>query len=95
MSSATFNQRIFTPIPPEKGSFPLDHNGICKKSMIKYMNCLKSNNFNNTECRKEAKDYLSCRMDHELMAKESWSNLGMKEYDDDNNKEEQTVKTSS
>ncbi len=31
--------------------------------MKKYMTCLQKNNMQNTECRKEAKEYLNCRMD--------------------------------
>ena len=76
MSSNTFSQKVFTPIPPEKGSFPLDHEGICKRLMIKYMRCLIENNNENTMCRDIIKEYLSCRMDNELMAREEWSNLG-------------------
>lgn len=76
MSSMTFGQKIFTPTPPDKGSFPLDHDGICKKLMVRYMSCLRKNNNSNTICRDEAKEYLQCRMDNNLMAKEEWSKLG-------------------
>lgn len=89
MSSFTFGSRIFTPTPPEKGSFPLDHEGQCKKSMLHYMLCLKSNKNNNSECRKEAKDYLQCRMDNQLMAKEDFSKLG---FEDLEPKEEKSTK---
>lgn len=76
MSSYTFNQKVFKPIPPEKGSFPLDHEGLCKTSMIKYMKCLYNNDNNNSFCREEAREYLGCRMDNNLMLKEEWSKLG-------------------
>lgn len=76
MSSYIFSQKVFTPIPPEKGSFPLDHEGVCKRLMIKYMRCLIENNNENTMCRDIIKEYLSCRMDNELMAREEWSSLG-------------------
>nr|XP_034189079.1 cytochrome c oxidase assembly protein COX19 [Osmia lignaria] len=76
MSSYTFNQKAFTPIPPEKGSFPLDHEGSCKELMIKYMRCLFQNKNENTMCRSVAKEYLACRMDNELMVREDWSALG-------------------
>ncbi|XP_063535944.1 cytochrome c oxidase assembly protein COX19 [Cydia strobilella] len=80
MSTAmTFGQKQFIPTPPDKGSFPLDHEGACKKTMVKYMKCLYNNNSNNTLCRDEAKDYLACRMDNGLMAKEDWSKLGFKD----------------
>ncbi|XP_017772870.1 PREDICTED: cytochrome c oxidase assembly protein COX19 [Nicrophorus vespilloides] len=70
------SQKSFTPTPPEKGSFPLDHEGLCKKLMVKYMQCLRKNDNNNSECRKESQDYLGCRMDNNLMAKEEWNKLG-------------------
>lgn len=76
MSSMTFGQKTFTPIPPEKGSFPLDHEGQCRKEMVKYMICLKTSKNNNSACREEAMAYLDCRMNNHLMAKEEWSKLG-------------------
>lgn len=76
MSSMTFGQKVFTPTPPDKGSFPLDHDGICKKVMVNYMKCLYKNNNDNSACREEAKEYLGCRMDNNLMSKEEWSRLG-------------------
>ncbi|XP_026735121.1 cytochrome c oxidase assembly protein COX19 [Trichoplusia ni] len=80
MSTAmTFGQKTFIPTPPDKGSFPLDHDGLCKKSMTKYMKCLFNNDNNNSMCREESKEYLACRMDNNLMAKEDWSKLGYKD----------------
>lgn len=76
MSSMTFGQKAFKPTPPDKGSFPLDHEGICKKLMIKYMSCLQLNDNNNRACRKESQEYLACRMENNLMAQEEWSKLG-------------------
>ncbi|XP_076624204.1 cytochrome c oxidase assembly protein COX19 [Colletes latitarsis] len=76
MTSYTFSKKTFTPIPPEKGSFPLDHDGVCKLPMIKYMKCLYENRNENTMCRSAAKDYLACRMDNQLMAQEEWTNMG-------------------
>ncbi|XP_014367207.2 cytochrome c oxidase assembly protein COX19 [Papilio machaon] len=79
MSTAmTFGQKPFIPTPPDKGSFPLDHDGVCKKSMTRFMKCLFNNNNNNSLCRDEAKEYLACRMENNLMAKEDWSKLGFK-----------------
>jgi cytochrome c oxidase assembly protein subunit 19 len=75
----TFGQKSFTPTPPEKGSFPLDHEGHCKRVMLKYMICLRESNNNSSKCRQEAKDYLACRMDNNLMAREDWSKLGFTE----------------
>ncbi|KAF5288049.1 hypothetical protein FQR65_LT12099 [Abscondita terminalis] len=76
MSSYTFGQKVFQPVPPDKGSFPLDHEGLCRKSMIKYMKCLHFNNNDNSQCREAAREYLGCRMDNNLMTKEEWSKLG-------------------
>lgn len=76
MSSVTFGKKTFTPVAPEKGSFPLDHEGLCKKVMLKYMLCLTANNNDSSVCRQQAKDYLECRMENSLMAREEWSKLG-------------------
>lgn len=76
MSAYTFGQKVFTPSPPDKGSFPLDHEGLCKKFMIKYMVCLHKNDNDNSMCREEAQYYLGCRMENNLMTKEDWSKLG-------------------
>lgn len=72
----TFGQKTFTPTPPDKGSFPLDHEGECKTSMLKYMLCLHDKSNDNSKCREEAKNYLGCRMDHQLMLREDWDKLG-------------------
>ncbi|CAK1551173.1 unnamed protein product [Leptosia nina] len=83
MSTAmTFGQKQFIPTPPDKGSFPLDHEGVCKNSMKRYLSCLFENNSNNSMCRMEAKEYLACRMEHNLMAKEKWPKLGFPEKED-------------
>jgi len=68
------------PSPPERGSFPLDHDAECKHLISSYLRCLRRQNppgRNNEECRVLAKDYLNCRMDKGLMAKDEWSNLGL------------------
>merc|ERR1711935_691291 len=61
---------------PDKGSFPLDHDGDCKDAMTAFMTCMKVNGHDNTLCRAQSKLYLACRMKHQLMAEESWANLG-------------------
>lgn len=77
MSQAVFSgSKVFRPKPPDKGSFPLDHEGECKVDMETYMKCLSENKYDNSKCRLEAKDYLDCRMQKELMAKEPWTKLG-------------------
>ena len=80
-------QKTFRPSAPDKGSFPLDHDGECKKSMLQYMVCIQKNNQENTLCRQESKNYLKCRMEHNLMTKDDWKKLG---YSDD-----ETVSTSN
>lgn len=79
MASLTFGQKKFTPTAPEKGSFPLDHEGLCKRVMLKYMACLRENSDDNSLCRVESQNYLKCRMDNNLMAQENWSKLGFKD----------------
>lgn len=76
MSAWNLGQKRFIPTPPDKGSFPLDHEGVCKQLMIEYMKCLRKSENNNSACREEAQKYLGCRMDNNLMAKEEWSKLG-------------------
>ena len=61
MSSQVFGSKKFNATPPDKGSFPLDHDGECKKFYLEYMICLNSNRHQNTECRTESKNYLGCR----------------------------------
>ncbi|KAI0508494.1 hypothetical protein F5B22DRAFT_620734 [Xylaria bambusicola] len=52
------------PVPPERGSFPLDHDGECKHVMKQYLSCIKKvKGLNDDECRNIAKSYLACRMD--------------------------------
>ncbi|KAF4516934.1 hypothetical protein B566_EDAN008023 [Ephemera danica] len=53
MSTMTFGQKKFTATPPEKGSFPLDHDGECKREMLLYMACLRKGKNENTQCREE------------------------------------------
>lgn len=40
------------------------------------MLCLRENKNENIHCREESRDYLACRMEKGLMAKEDWSKLG-------------------
>ncbi|KAI8063217.1 hypothetical protein BC940DRAFT_307840 [Gongronella butleri] len=62
--------------PPDRGSFPLDHEGECKEYMKVYMQCLRENKNNNGACRELSKAYLQCRMDKGLMDKDDMRNLG-------------------
>ena len=77
------SQKVFKPTAPHKGSFPLDHDGDCKKYMTKYMTCLRKNELSSYNCASESKDYLQCRMENGLMEKEEFSRLGFKKEDVD------------
>ncbi|XP_075383748.1 cytochrome c oxidase assembly protein COX19 isoform X2 [Tenrec ecaudatus] len=64
MSTAmNFGTKSFQPRPPDKGSFPLDHLGECKRFQEKFMKCLRDSHFESARCRSESKDYLECRME--------------------------------
>ncbi|KZP32262.1 hypothetical protein FIBSPDRAFT_1036905 [Athelia psychrophila] len=67
----------FSPAPPDRGSFPLDHYGECKDQMMQYMTCLRQNGSTSTPCRVLSKEYLNCRMNHGLMERDEWKNLGL------------------
>jgi hypothetical protein len=67
--------------PPDKGSFPIDHFNDCTGIHDKYLRCLKRNKNDNMSCRYIAKEYLQCRMDHNLMAKEEMKTLGFNDDD--------------
>ncbi|KAK9465306.1 hypothetical protein V1512DRAFT_266416 [Lipomyces arxii] len=75
------NAAVFRPTPPDRGSFPLDHDGECKTSMQVYLQCLKSSQAGSSrvplQCRVLAKEYLDCRMQNGLMRKDDWVNLGL------------------
>ncbi|XP_071384386.1 cytochrome c oxidase assembly protein COX19 [Centroberyx affinis] len=80
MSTAmNFGSKTFKPRAPDKGAFPLDHFGECKAFKEKFMRCLRDNRFDNAKCRLQSKDYLQCRMDNQLMAKEPLEKLGFKD----------------
>lgn len=57
----------------------MDHENACKVPMLKYMKCLQLNRDDSSVCREEAKKYLECRMDNNLMAKEEWKSLGFRQ----------------
>ncbi|KAH7322142.1 hypothetical protein B0J17DRAFT_251672 [Rhizoctonia solani] len=67
----------FTATPPDRGSFPLDHEGECKSFMTSYLQCLSKNKNDSTPCRHLNKEYLECRMKRGLMERDSWTNLGL------------------
>jgi len=92
----TFSQKTFKAKAPEKGSFPLDHDGECKGFMLKFMRCLRENDNDSGKCRQESMEYLGCRMDHGLMKREPWANLGYADIapKEDSSDEKSSVETS-
>ncbi|OAX44850.1 hypothetical protein K503DRAFT_8616 [Rhizopogon vinicolor AM-OR11-026] len=67
----------FKTSPPDRGSFPLDHDGECKEQMMQYVDCLRKNSSTSTSCRVMSKQYLECRMTKGLMEHDEWKNLGL------------------
>lgn len=72
--------------PPLKGSFPLDRKGECKELKEIFLQCLKVNKQDNSKCRIESKNYLTCRMDRDLMEKEPLEKIGYRDLSDNKNK---------
>jgi cytochrome c oxidase assembly protein subunit 19 len=64
-------------LPPEKGVFPLDHDGECKDKMKIFLSCLKRTKGDHFPCKSDSKVYLQCRMDVGLMNKEDLNTLGL------------------
>jgi cytochrome c oxidase assembly protein subunit 19 len=62
--------------PPQRGIFPLDHYAECGAPMTAYLECLQDQNDEHHKCRDFSKEYLQCRMDRQLMAKEDLNALG-------------------
>ncbi|RMY39230.1 hypothetical protein D0864_16364 [Hortaea werneckii] len=64
MGSPGGRQVVSKPSPPERGSFPLDHDAECQPIMKQYLRCLRSHRgVNDDECRTLSQSYLKCRMD--------------------------------
>ncbi|NWS98161.1 COX19 protein, partial [Mionectes macconnelli] len=89
MSTAmNFSTKSFTPRPPDKGAFPLDHFGECSTFKERFMECLRHSGYESAACRQRAMAYLECRMDRrvrpatparQLMANEPLEKLGFKD----------------
>jgi cytochrome c oxidase assembly protein subunit 19 len=62
--------------PPQRGIFPLDHLAECREAMVRYVDCLADNKDMHHKCRDFSKEYLKCRMDHQLMSEEPLEQLG-------------------
>ncbi|KAK6455430.1 uncharacterized protein RJT20DRAFT_128662 [Scheffersomyces xylosifermentans] len=90
------NFRGWTPTPPERGSFPLDHDGECTEYMNRYLQCMRfTENKNAPNCRILAKQYLSCRMDNQLMEQSTWDSLGLVNLPGDNETNHDHLRDSS
>ncbi|XP_032559981.1 cytochrome c oxidase assembly protein COX19 isoform X2 [Chiroxiphia lanceolata] len=67
MSTAmNFSAKSFTPRPPDKGAFPLDHFGECSAFKEQFMECLRHSGYESAACRERAMAYLECRMDRDV-----------------------------
>lgn len=62
--------------PPERGSFPLDHQGECKALKEQFLACLKAHGNEHVNCKAISKLYLECRMDRGLMARDDLAKVG-------------------
>ncbi|KAJ3168220.1 hypothetical protein HDU88_001659 [Geranomyces variabilis] len=82
MSMGSSWQRFSRPDPPERGSFPLDLAGECRDDVKRFIACIKSAKGDNERCKPLARVYLKCRMDHGLMTKDDFTNLGFSDTDD-------------
>ena len=40
-------------LPPDKGSFPLDHFQECKEHMTRYLKCMKENHGDHAACKED------------------------------------------
>ncbi|NXL79164.1 COX19 protein, partial [Leptocoma aspasia] len=75
MSTAmNFSNKSFTPRPPDKGAFPLDHFGECSAFKERFMECLRRSGYESAACRQSAMAYLE-----QLMANEPLEKLGFKD----------------
>ncbi|KAI8352584.1 putative metal ion transporter [Mortierella sp. GBAus27b] len=85
----------FSANPPDRGSFPLDHDGECSAFMKEYLKCLKENQNNNGKCRHLSKEYLACRMDKGLMGADDFKNLGFRVEEDSSRNTDNASTTAS
>ncbi|CAO1617946.1 unnamed protein product [Parajaminaea phylloscopi] len=85
----------FSVTPPDRGSFPLDHDGECTQVMKEYMRCLKENGRDSGKCRHLSRSYLECRMDNGLMEKDEMKNLGFQGNEQKISQPQETKQSSS
>ncbi|BAM81304.1 hypothetical protein, conserved [Cyanidioschyzon merolae strain 10D] len=81
-SNALSGGKPSRPSPPEKGSFPLDREGLCADFARAVIRCLREREGRTAACRGEELAYLECRMNHGLMTPESPADLGFDEEND-------------
>merc|ERR1712046_396588 len=62
--------------PPDKGSFPLDRTDVCGPQVRAVLECLRTSGGSHIHCRKASEEYLKCRMENKLMAKEDLGSFG-------------------
>jgi cytochrome c oxidase assembly protein subunit 19 len=63
-------------VPPDKGSFPIDHFKECDELVKKYLKCVQKHELMPKRCQNLQMEYLDCRMEKGLMTQESMENLG-------------------
>ena len=71
-----FSASRFQNQPPERGSFPLDHDRACTPLRDEFLACLKAEGNEHVACRALSERYLACRMDKNLMARDAVENIG-------------------
>lgn len=54
--------RTSAPRPPDKGSFPLDHDSECTSIIHEYLKCLDKYDQTTKYCAHISKAYFKCRM---------------------------------
>lgn len=58
-----------------------DSTGDCKAIVKEYLACVKRSRGSNDQCRHLARQFLECRMEHGLMARDEFANLGFVDAD--------------
>ncbi|KAJ3027186.1 UNVERIFIED_CONTAM: Cytochrome c oxidase assembly protein cox19 [Siphonaria sp. JEL0065] len=77
-----FQRTNIKAIPPERGAFPLDIEGLCKNQFQEYMSCMnEQKRGDHKKCRDLSKAYIECRMNTNLMEKDKMENIGFHESD--------------
>jgi cytochrome c oxidase assembly protein subunit 19 len=60
----------------------MDLDGSCAKILAEYKDCITLQKGRNADpCRALSKAYLQCRMDHNLMVKDDFKNLGFRDLE--------------